>query len=172
MYCSADLNGESDVLGIFLSLRTWRETGTFWKSKIRYKKFCAAHISGWMFRPALRSAEIKALGIRGHFQGCCDTITPCITSCLTQGFYSPWNSPLLFCQFCSRRKGREGIMCFNRNSRDQQVQMQPSRIGANTMMAVLNTPEEMVKIFRAVWKFSVEKMLLNIPLPVKYTTTS
>lgn len=70
----------------------------------------------------------------------------CITSCLTQGFYSPWNSLSLFNQFCSRRKVGEGIICSNRISGDQWTQAQLSRIETCiVVMAVVNIPEEMDK---------------------------
>lgn len=111
MYCWADPNRESDVLGFFFQSLTRREKWTFWKRKVRQKESCLVHISRWMFRSALPNAGIKALGIHGHFQGCCDIATPVYDLCLTQGFYSPWKSLLLFNQLWSgRESGRSNMI--------------------------------------------------------------
>lgn len=121
-----------------------------------HKKFCAVHISGWVFRPALLNAEIKALGIHGHFQGCCDTATPVYNLVLNTGllFTLKFSFVLQSALFCKERG--EAVIRFSRISADEQMQAQLS--WNRDLHYSVCIPEEVVKEkFGTGWVFSVEK---------------
>lgn len=88
----------------------------------------------------------------------------CLTLRLTQGFYSPWNSLLLFNQLCSGRRVGEGIIWFSRISGDEQMQVQLSwnRDLCYTDGGLYSRGGSQRK-FGTVWRFSGEKMLFEGP---------
>lgn len=88
----------------------------------------------------------------------------CLTLCLTQGFYSPWNLLLLFNQLCSGRRVGEGIIWFSRISGDEQMQVQLSwnRDPYCTDGGLYSRGGSQTK-FAMVWRFSGEKMLFEGP---------
>lgn len=141
MYCWTDPSSESDVLGIFLVFRPEGRSEPFEKEKSVHKKFCAVHISGWMFRPALLNAEIKALGIHGHFQG--DTATPACNLMLNTGllFILKFSFVLQSALFWKERG--EEVIRFSRISGDEQMQAQLS--WSWVLYYSVCIPEEVVK---------------------------
>lgn len=127
MYCWTDPNSGSGVLGIFLISGPEGRSKPFEKEKLCIKKNPVQRTfpdecSGQHYL-VLKS---KLWGFMGISKAAVIPQTLCITSCLTQGFYSPWNSLLLFNQLCSRRRGREGVIWFSRVSGDKQMQVQLS----------------------------------------------
>lgn len=127
MYYWTDPNSESGVLGIFFISGPEGRSKPFEKEKLCIKKNPVQRTfpdecSGQHYL-VLKS---KLWGFMGISKAAVIPQTLCITSCLTQGFYSPWNSLLLFNQLCSRRRGREGVIWFSRVSGDKQMQVQLS----------------------------------------------
>lgn len=96
-----------------------------------------------MFRPALLNAEIKALGIHGHFQGCCDTATPVYNLMLNTGLLFTLKFSFVLQSALFWKERGEAVIRFSRISGDEQMQAQLS--WNRDLYCSVCIPEEVVK---------------------------